>query len=114
MVFLLSATLSVCGCATQQSLLAPGQDPDRLVEAIAARGQTPCAEEAPPGRRPLLGDCVQVGGKVVATIGVLAVCALYGIAGFDPSEKPAAATDKPIRPEDDSVWECLERIWSKG
>jgi len=74
LVILLTLSLLVNGCASQQTRLPPGEDPDRLVEVIARRGQGegPPVDPGPPGS-PVLGNCLKTGAKVAASGAVLAV-----------------------------------------
>lgn len=82
-VAILAAALVVSGCANRQPLLPLGEDPEKLVEAIAKRGRgqvefkpDPPSQDFPP--RPHYVDrCLDIGFKVGATCLVVgAGCAM--------------------------------------
>jgi hypothetical protein len=69
------------GCATQPTVLPRGEDPNRLVETIARRGQGEGPIEPEPPGSFLLADCLYTGAKVGAACLVIpAVLVYWGLA----------------------------------
>jgi hypothetical protein len=60
----LIAALLLPGCTNSRSLLPPGEDPNRLVEAIAQKGRGDTPIEPDPAGSFLLADCLKTGVKV--------------------------------------------------
>src|ERR1700730_12757102 len=60
----LAAAQFVSGCAAQQTWLVPGDDPDKLVAAIAKQGQSHAPSEAAPPDSSVVADVVTTGAKV--------------------------------------------------
>jgi hypothetical protein len=114
LALVLSVSLLVCGCATQQAMIPRGQDPDELAEAIARNAQATRPVDPASAGTSALGDCVKVAGKVLASAGVVALVLLYGIAGGEPGASPAAANPKsPEATGDASYSNVLRDIWDK-
>ena len=74
----LAAAQFVSGCAAQQTWLVPGDDPDKLVAAIAKQGQSHAPSEAAPPDSSVVADVVTTGAKVGETCLVFAACLVYG------------------------------------
>jgi hypothetical protein len=81
-VAMLTVALLLMGCASEQTSLPPGIDPDRLVETFVRNGQDP--EPAPvkprPPAIPSLDSCVHVLALAGAACVVLPACLLYEVA----------------------------------
>jgi hypothetical protein len=95
-----TAALLVSGCASQhQCLLPPGEDPDRLAEAIARRGRGDGPVEAEPPGSFLVSDCVKTSAKVAESPGLdgLALACCFARGGH---------------PNQLSFGEAMDRIWS--
>jgi hypothetical protein len=65
-VVTLTAAQLTFGCASQPTVLSPGQDPNQLVEMIARRGQGEGPVEPEPPGSFLLADCLTAGATVGA------------------------------------------------
>ena len=86
----------------QGGTLAPGQDLDQLVEAVALRARAAGSDETTPERRELLGNSLEVCGKVVLTVCLLA---LGATCSFAASKSGSSAS------MGDSLGKCLVDIW---
>jgi hypothetical protein len=86
----LTAALVVSGCAApQQALVPPGEDPNRLAEAIARRGRGDGPEGIDPPGSSLIGDCLKTTVKVSETCALLALLVAYCVApGQHDSSSP--------------------------
>jgi predicted small secreted protein len=79
----LSAALLVSGCATSQSVIPPGEDPQQLVETINRRAQTTGPMVADPPETPsfagrLIVTSAKVGATCLLVSFVLLACSTKG------------------------------------
>jgi hypothetical protein len=113
LVAVMAASILLSGCFRQQTVLPalpPEEDPNKLVEEIATRGQGPVAgelsEPEPQGPRPV-EDAILVtagiGGRVALTAVVLAFAAAYAMAG---GQHP------PPNNTENGFGAVLQRIWT--
>src|SRR5262249_28646921 len=101
-VAILAAALFAAGCASQPTtFIPPGEDPNKLLEAIAKNGQPsgvvePVATDKPDPLTVALVGSVKVATKVALTC--LATAALVGLAYGHA-------------PQGDGLWNVIYRIW---
>ena len=113
LIAVMATSILLSGCFSQQTVLPvlpPGEDPNKLVEEIATRGQGPVpgelSEPEPEGPRPV-EDAILVtagiGGRVFLTAVVLAFAAAYGMTGGQHA---------PPNNAEDGFGAALRRIWT--
>jgi hypothetical protein len=98
------AGLLVPGCAAPQPLLPPGENPDRLAEAIARRGQYDGPVNAAPPGSGVVADCVTTSAKVGASACLIALGLAYLVALGMSHTYGAAPSGLEWNQAWDSIW----------
>jgi hypothetical protein len=91
-------------------LLFPGDDPDKIVAAIAKQGESHAPSEAAPPDSSVVPDVVKTGAKVGETCLVLSACVVYaGAEGIQTEWMSAICCTKSGPTIDAWAWEFAGR-----